>query len=84
MKAAIIGGGNIGMALAEGLIRTNICLPADITITRRQATSLTLLKEKGFRVTTDNAAAIAGAETIFICVLPQQLSGVLDSLKISY
>ncbi len=81
MKAAIIGGGNIGMALAEGLIRANVCKSKDITITRRQVSALGSLKEKGFVVTTDNAEAIKNADTIFICVLPQQLDEALEELK---
>lgn len=81
MKAAIIGAGNIGLALADGLIRSGNCLLADITLTRRSLTSLTALREKGFGVTTNNAEAIRGAEIIFLCILPQQLNGVLEELK---
>ncbi len=69
------------MALAEGLIRANVCKSSDITITRRQVSALALLKEKGFVVTTDNAEAIKNADTIFICVLPQQLDEALEELK---
>lgn len=81
MKAAIIGGGNIGMALAEGLISAGACKAGDITITRRSATSLSHLIEKGFSVNTDNAEAIANADAIFICVLPQQLDQALSQLQ---
>ena len=81
MKAAIIGGGNIGMALADGLIRSHTCQPSDITVTRRSSKGLLPLKEKGFSVTTDNKAAVSNAEVVFLCVLPQQLDGVLDELK---
>jgi pyrroline-5-carboxylate reductase len=81
MKATIIGGGNIGMALAEGLIHAGICTTSDITITRRTATSLTVLESRGFKTTTDNAEAIRGADAIFICVLPQQLNEALTQLK---
>src|SRR5215216_2455455 len=81
MKAAIIGGGNIGMALAEGLIRARVCKPGDITITRRNISSLKLCEQKGFAVSTDNVKAIGGADTVFICVLPQQLDEVLKQLQ---
>ena len=81
MQAAIIGGGNIGLALAEGLIRAQLCQPADITITRRSETALRELSEKNFRTTTDNAAAIRSADAIFICVLPQQLDEALSQIK---
>src|SRR3954471_17339560 len=81
MKAAIIGGGNIGTALAEGLTRAGSCEAADITITRRTINSLLPLQEKGFKTTTDNALAVAKADAVFICVLPQQLDEALEQLK---
>jgi len=43
MKAAIIGGGNIGLALAEGLIRAKVCKPPDVIVTR-QGLSSALIK----------------------------------------
>jgi pyrroline-5-carboxylate reductase len=81
MKAAIIGGGNIGTALAEGLIRAQVCRASDITITRRKASALSPLEAKGFNAGTDNAAAIDGADAIFICVLPQQLDEALQQIQ---
>lgn len=81
MKIAIIGGGNIGMALAEGLLQSHTCAAADITITRRSAQSLSVPQGKGFITTTDNLEAVNGADALFICVLPQQLNEVLQELK---
>ncbi|HWJ90932.1 MAG TPA: pyrroline-5-carboxylate reductase [Flavisolibacter sp.] len=81
MKAAIIGGGNIGMALAEGLISAGVCKPSDITITRRSTGSFPALEHKGFKTDTDNARAMSGAEAVFVCVLPQQLDQALTQMK---
>src|SRR5439155_4648223 len=81
MKAAIIGGGNIGLALAEGLIRANVCKPSDITITRRNANALNELLKKGFKTSTENAKAIENVDAVFICVLPQQLDDALLQIK---
>lgn len=84
MKATIIGGGNIGLALAEGLIQAKSCKPEDITITRRtQSAATETLKERGFGVSFNNAEAIEGADAIFICVLPQQLDTALSQIKAS-
>jgi pyrroline-5-carboxylate reductase len=80
MKATIIGGGNIGMALAEGLIQAQSCKAGDITVTKRTAASTEGLKERGFHVSFNNAEAIKGADAIFICVLPQQLDTALTQL----
>lgn len=81
MKAAIIGGGNIGKALADGLVQARTCSRADIVLTRRSTTALTELQQEGYRVSSNNAEAITGADTIFICVLPQQLNTALAELK---
>src|SRR6478609_4383281 len=81
MKAAIIGGGNIGLSLAEGLVRSNVCSASDITITRRNPNALKELAKKNFKTTSDNAKAIEDADAIFICVLPQQLDEALLQIQ---
>lgn len=81
MKAAIIGGGNIGLALAEGLVRSTVCKPSDITITRRNESALKELSKKDFKTSTDNSKAVDDADAIFICVLPQQLDEALLQIK---
>jgi len=81
MKATIIGGGNIGMALAEGLISAGACKANDIIITRRTISSLSKMADQGFHTDTDNAKAIENADAVFICVLPQQLDEALSQLK---
>lgn len=83
MKATIIGGGNIGLALAEGLIEAKVCNVTDITITRRSEAALENLSQRGFTTSTDNAEAIIGADAVFICVLPQQLDAALTQLQSS-
>lgn len=80
MKATIIGGGNIGMALAEGLLQAGSCQPSDITITKRTAAHTESLESRGFTVGYDNAEAVQGADAIFICVLPQQLNTALSQM----
>ena len=81
MKAAIIGGGNIGLALAEGLVRADVCKASDITITRRNVNALKEISKKSFKTSTDNVKAIEDADAIFICVLPQQLDEALLQIQ---
>ncbi|MBS1621655.1 MAG: pyrroline-5-carboxylate reductase [Bacteroidetes bacterium] len=80
MKATIIGAGNIGMALAEGLTRSALCKKNEITVTRRNITSLSSQAEAGYKASTNNNEAIQNADIVFICVLPQQLNEVLEEL----
>lgn len=81
MKATIVGAGNIGMALAEGLIRAELCKKNEISITRRNAASLSAQAETGYKISTNNPQAIQNADIVFICVLPQQLDEVLNELQ---
>jgi pyrroline-5-carboxylate reductase len=81
MKATIIGAGNIGLALADGLLKSGNCEAADITVTRRSVTALEGLQKRGFQVSANNSEAIKNTDLIFLCILPQQLNGVLDEIK---
>ena len=51
-KIAIIGGGNLGTAIAEGLLKSKFCKASDITITKRKIVTLQKLKERGVNITT--------------------------------
>ena len=80
-KIAIIGGGNLGTAIAEGLIKSKFCKPADITITKRNIATLDHLVKKGVTVTSDNNAAIRSSDLVILAIKPFQVSEVLNSVK---
>ena len=80
-KIAIIGGGNLGSAIAEGLLASKFCKPADITITKRNLETLGKLKEKGVKITLDNNDAVQNSELIILAVKPYQVSDVLNGFK---
>ena len=81
MKATILGAGNIGMALAEGLVQSGTCKKQEVTLTKRNLKSLTELQKKGFKTNQSNIEAIKDADTIFVCVLPQQLNEILQEIQ---
>jgi pyrroline-5-carboxylate reductase len=81
-KIAIIGGGNLGSAIAEGLIKSKFSKPAEITITKRKISTLQNLKEKGVRVTSNNSEAVCNSELIILAVKPYQVADVLNSFTI--
>ena len=83
-KIAIIGGGNLGTAIAEGLIISNFVLADQITITRRQTDALAPLQKMGVNVTSDNAAAIQRSEIIIVAVKPYTVKEILTGLKNSF
>ena len=78
---AILGGGNLGQAIARGLASTGHYAPESITVTRRRRAALDGLTEHGIRVATDNAAAVRDAHLIIVSVQPKQLSAVLNEIK---
>ena len=80
-KIAIIGGGNLGTAIAEGLIAAEFTKPQNIIVTKRNIGTLNPLKEKGVIVTSNNADAIAQARYIILAVKPFQIKEILEQLK---
>ncbi|MEO7048453.1 MAG: pyrroline-5-carboxylate reductase [Ferruginibacter sp.] len=80
-KITIIGGGNLGTAIAEGLLKSKFCKAADITVTKRNIETLAALKSKGVNITSDNNAAVKNAGLIILAIKPFQVSEVLNGLK---
>ena len=80
-KVAIIGGGNLGTAIARGLVAAGKLPPARIAVTRRTVRLLDGLRAEGFEVSGDNAAAARGAGVVFVTVRPHQLNAVLEELR---
>ncbi|MEN8145391.1 MAG: pyrroline-5-carboxylate reductase [Gemmatimonadota bacterium] len=80
-RIAILGGGNLGQALARGWAAKAGFDPAAITVTRRDPEKLKSLIKEGFAVTSDNAAAVAAADIVVLAVQPQQLDGLCAELK---
>lgn len=80
-KIAIIGGGNLGSAIAEGLVDSNFISPQEITITKRNTETLHSLKEKNVSITSNNEEAVAECEWILLAVKPFQLPDILKELK---
>ena len=80
-KIAIIGGGNLGSAIAEGLIKSKFCKATDITITKRNTSTLKKFADMGVRVTSENSKAVRNSELVILAVKPFQVSDVLNSFK---
>ncbi len=79
-RLAILGGGNLGSAVARGLVRAGKYDAGAITITRRTEERLRPLSADGFSVTTSNRDAVRTAPLVVIAVRPRQLPRVLDEI----
>ena len=80
-KIAIIGGGNLGSAIAEGLLKSKFCKPTDIIVTKRNTATLKSLEARAVKVTSVNADAVSKSEIIILAVKPYQVSEVISSFK---
>lgn len=80
-KIAIIGGGNLGTAIAEGLLKSKFCKAADIIITKRKIATLQKLNDRGVHVTTNNAEAVRNSDMIILAIKPYQIGDVVNSFK---
>ncbi len=80
-RIAIIGGGNLGAAIAEGLIQSGFILPGHLLITKRNIATLKSLEERGVLVSNDNAEAVKFADMVILAVKPFQVDDVLDKLR---
>ncbi|HET9826759.1 MAG TPA: NAD(P)-binding domain-containing protein, partial [Chitinophagaceae bacterium] len=79
-KIAIIGGGNLGTAMAEGLLKSKFSKASDITVTRRN-TSINPLKPLGIEIINDNHAAVKKSDVIVLAVKPFQTIELLKTIK---
>lgn len=80
MKIAIIGGGNLGSAIAEGLVNSGFCKPSHITITRRNTGALRALAEKGCIVHSDNTKAVSESDIVLLAVKPYNYADIIGEL----
>ena len=80
-KIAIIGGGNLGSAIAEGLLKSKFCRPADIIITKRNIETLHELAASGVKVSSDNCESVRAAEIVILAVKPYQVAEVIGGVK---
>lgn len=80
-KIAILGGGNIGLSVAKGLVNAQKYTKNEIVITRRNKQAIEKIKQAGFESTNTNCEAIKNAEIIVLSVLPQQLNFLLNEIK---
>ena len=78
-KIAIIGCGNLGLSILNGLLNQNIP-PSNIVATRRNINLLDHLKDTGVNLSDDNTEAINSSEVIIVALKPYNILEVLNDL----
>jgi pyrroline-5-carboxylate reductase len=80
MKIAILGGGNLGQSIAQGLLVNNY-EANNITITRNRIELLDNLKDKGVHICNDNLEAAKNAQLVIIAVKPYKITEILEEIN---
>ncbi len=82
-KITIIGGGNIGLSIAEGLVKSNTIKPSNITVTnlKEKIHLLDKIKQKEVNVSSDNKLAVKNSNIIFLTIQPNHIDDILNDIK---
>ncbi len=78
MNIHIIGGGNLGVAIALGI--SKFTQENHVTITIRNTESITYLEKNGIQVSSNNTFQIEQADLIILTVKPYQVDAVLAEI----
>ncbi len=77
----IIGAGNLGISIAEGIVKKGLRKPEEITLTRRITKTIQGLAEKGFLISGNNLDAVSKSRIVMLCVQPKQVQNVLKEIS---
>ncbi len=82
MKITVIGGGNMGGAIAQGSVRESIVAPHNVTIADPSPAVNKFFSEfnPSINLCQDNAKAIIGADIIIIAVKPWLVESILEEI----
>ena len=78
MKIHIIGGGNLGVAIAIGI--SKFATNNNITITRRNTESIKYLENENITISSSNTKNIQNADLVILTIKPYQVDLVLDEI----
>ena len=78
---AILGGGNIGMSIANGLVNSNLFQPGNIHITKRNLDNTKSFNGNNFKLSQNNVEAVKNSEIIILAVQPKQLQDLLQEIS---
>lgn len=80
-KIAIIGCGNLGTSIANGLLKSGFIRPQQLILTKRNTSSLTHFEERGVTLLQDNAMACKEATVILLALKPYNILAVLEEIR---
>lgn len=81
MKIAVIGCGNLGKTIVNGLLNNGPVSPEEIIATKRNVGQLQEIASKGVNVTSDNIKALDFADLVIVALKPYNILEVLSELS---
>lgn len=76
-KLAFIGAGNMGCAIANGILLSEMMKPSEIIMVRRNVDKLADFKEKGCKVSDDIVSSCIEADAVMLGVKPQMFGEIM-------
>ncbi len=80
-KIAIIGVGNMGGAIALGLLKSGSIKASNISVSDRKEATLKKMSDLGIDAFDNNIDAAKDADVIIVAVKPYHIEGVINTLK---
>jgi pyrroline-5-carboxylate reductase len=80
-KITIIGGGNLGGAVAFGLIKSKQIEPLALTVSDRYTSVLKKFQEQGATTTDNNIEAVQNADIIILAIKPYQAKEIIEEIN---
>ena len=78
---AIIGSGNLGKSIAQGLLKNEDFEPSQLILTRRNPANLSEFTSRGVTISSDNRLAAEKADILILGVKPFTIPVILDEIK---
>ena len=78
---AILGAGNLGLAIGEGIVENKLVNAGQVCLTRRNTEHISAYASKGYRVFHDNSEAVELSKIVVLCVQPKQVEGLIHEIK---
>jgi pyrroline-5-carboxylate reductase len=78
---AVVGAGNLGCSIAEGLLNSGFISANQLALSRRNISKLKSFKEKGCFVSSSNQEVVERSRIVILAVEPHHANHVLDELK---
>lgn len=78
----VLGCGNLGMSLVQGLIDSGKFKPEQFHLSRRNTEKLEPFQKMGCSIYSDNVSCLKESDVVFLAVLPQKIDSLLNEIAI--